>query len=340
MSSSVTALGAQDERPVWLASGTELAFAILTRPKYPDGTGVLLLHSGVHTMSAGTGWLWARLARSVAATGSWVARMDFAGSGDSPGLFERSGDGQPMSDVAAALDALAERGAQRIAIVGHCYSCVPAMALGVARGSVRHLVLVSPPLTWVTPGQTIIQAGGPAPLASVLGRVFSKDVAKQLVTDAHYRGWLAERAQRRARSLQKTAARRTTALARQGLAQLQAALGQKGQPEPLAAPSGIETEPVMAPASAGQADKVLIGEAWLAQLARDGVRTTILYGAEDDMYSDFLAACQGGLQPLISHPTVEVVVHPQSVHGLAPSAQDEICRYVAAAVRAMAGAGA
>jgi pimeloyl-ACP methyl ester carboxylesterase len=257
-------------------------------------------------MTAGTGRLWARLARGLAGSGSWVIRLDFTGSGDSSGEFERRHDGQPAADVAAGIDELMGRGAERLVVAGHCFGAVPAMALAVVRPAVRRVVLLSPPLTWVQRGQTVIQAGGPAPLGAVVRSTLTREVASRFVTDPEYRRWLARRARRRVRSLAPTVRRAP-------------------------ADAGV-------PGDSTATGRVLLGKEWLGQLTRNGVGVTIVYGSEDWMYADFLAACEGGLSSVISDPAVEVVLHPESIHALdRSSAQDVVAAQVTAAVRALAG---
>jgi pimeloyl-ACP methyl ester carboxylesterase len=295
------------EMPLWLRSGPEDVFAIMAQPPEPNGTGVILLHSGTHSMTAAIGRIWVRVARELAADGAYVLRLDFAGSGDSSGLFERRGDGQPVADVAAGLDELVNRGAVRVVVVSQCYSAVPAMLLALDRPEVRRLVLLSPPLTWVTRGQTAIQAGGAAPLGDALRATFNSRTARLVVTDAEYRKWLVGRARRRMLRAAKAMSRENH-------------------------PDG---------GAASEADRVLLGKEWIGSLAHDQVGICLMYGAQDRMYDDFVAARQDGLAEVLDHPCVEVVVEPVgSIHSLRDAgAQDLVAARVHAATRSLNEAG-
>ncbi len=187
-----------DEMPLWLSAGAQDVFAVLSHPARPNGAGVVLVHSGVLTMSAHTGRIWVRTARSLAAEGYLALRIDLSGSGDSTGAFERRDDGQPVADTSAAVRELQARGARSILLAGHCFGAVPAMGAALEAPAVRALVLVAPPLTWVTRGQTMLQAGGPAPLAEAARSVLSPLVLRRLASDPTYRAWLVRRARRRA----------------------------------------------------------------------------------------------------------------------------------------------
>lgn len=190
------------ETPLWLSVGSESVFTILTEPAEatePTGAGVVLLHSGVYTMTAHSGRIWARTASTLAARGCSTMRVDLTGSGESSGVFQRRGSGQPVEDTSAAITELERRGVTRVVAVGHCFGAVPAMMAALEHPCVRGLVLVAPPLTWVKPGQTTLQGGGPAPLAQAARSIMSAAVLRRVLTDPAYRGWLLRRAYRRGR---------------------------------------------------------------------------------------------------------------------------------------------
>jgi pimeloyl-ACP methyl ester carboxylesterase len=326
-----------NETPLWLRSGKEDVFAILTEPALTEtaltrtaltqtaltqtaltrtaeanGTGVILLHSGTHSMSAAVGRMWVRMGRELAADGAYVLRLDFSGSGDSSGLFERRGDGQPVTDVAAGLDELVERGVRRVAVVTQCYSAVPALLLALDRPEVRSLVLLSPPFTWVSKGQTTIQAGGAAPLGDALRATLNSRTVRLAATDAEYRKWLLGRARRRALRSARAMRRDNTAVPADSTAQ--------GSP-------------------AGEPDRVLLGKEWVGALARNNVDICVLYGAQDRMYDDFVAAREGGFDEVLAYPSVEVIVDPVgSIHSLRDAeAQELVATRVHAAVGSLAG---
>jgi pimeloyl-ACP methyl ester carboxylesterase len=326
-------LTAASETPLWSRSGTEDIFAILTQPAQPNGTGVILLHSGTHSMTAAVGRIWVRVARELAADGTYVLRLDFAGSGDSSGLFERRGGGQPVADVAAGLDELVKRGVRRVAVVSQCFSAVPAMLLALDRPEVRGLVLLSPPFTWVNKGQTTIQAGGAAPLGDALRATFNSRTARLVATDAEYRKWLLGRVRRRVLRSARAIRGDDTAV---GADNKGVQADNKGVGGDNTGAGGDNTRDGGA---AGEPDRVLLGKKWIGALAQKNVDICVIYGEQDRMYDDFVAAREGGLDEVLAYPSVEVIVDPVgSIHSLRDAeAQELVATRIHAAAQALSG---
>jgi pimeloyl-ACP methyl ester carboxylesterase len=234
----------------YLQSGTETLFAVHTSPaRARTDLGVLLVHSGPNNFSAHRNGVWTDISRRLAREGIPSLRSDFAGTGESSGEFAQRLDGQPVTDVTAAMDALRATGCQRLLIVGSCFGGLPSITAGVARGDVAGMILVSPPL--VMPG-----AGGIASFRERLGEVINRQTLRTVATNREYRRWffarLASLAWTRARVQLRRLAARTPA---------------SRTPEP-----GAGTRP----------GRGLLLESELARLVMTGNHIELVYGTSDD----------------------------------------------------------
>lgn len=142
--------GAIAERIVSIpASGVSL-FGILTEPVHPaPGPDIVLLNAGaVHNI--GPSRLWVDQARSWAAAGRRVLRVDLSGLGDSPAR-DAASDGDSYSlygeqDVRAVLDYLGSQGADRreTHLVGLCSGGFHALQAAMAGLPLRSVTMVNP----------------------------------------------------------------------------------------------------------------------------------------------------------------------------------------------------
>lgn len=137
-----------DETPVFIPSGENQIFGILTRPTVPsNGICVVLLLGGVFSLSITRNRLSVKLARRLASQGYHVFRMDFHGVGESTGSFEESRLGQPWtSDLMAAIGWLREQGQDQFALLGHCFGGRTCLAATPQIPELRALGLIVVPV--------------------------------------------------------------------------------------------------------------------------------------------------------------------------------------------------
>jgi acetyl esterase/lipase len=148
-----------DEEVVYL--GPDRLFGVVTRPPAPApvaGATVVLLNSG-RIDHVGPGRLWVELARSWAATGLSVVRVDLSGLGDSPARAGQPADvvysPGAVDDVAEIARAVSPADPSAVVLMGLCsgayHSVQAALATG-ARGVVSiNLVPPDPPGTPAAP---------------------------------------------------------------------------------------------------------------------------------------------------------------------------------------------
>lgn len=139
------------ERVVWFGDEENLV-AIVSEPSPPSQVpGVLILNAGV-LHRVGPHRLHVHLARSLAARGHRVARLDLSGIGDSRALpgrmtFRESS----VADIRTALDSLvAEGDSSGFILFGICSGADNALAAAQADPRICGLVLVDPP-AYATP---------------------------------------------------------------------------------------------------------------------------------------------------------------------------------------------
>lgn len=135
------------ELPVFVAAGGDRVAAVLTAPDdTPRGVVLLLAGTGRHNAIGST--LSARLSRLLPEHGLATVRLDYAGSGDSPGdvaQWNPADIGAATAQARTALDAAREGlGATRFAEVGTCYGSRVALSLVADPGCVGAVCLAPP----------------------------------------------------------------------------------------------------------------------------------------------------------------------------------------------------
>jgi pimeloyl-ACP methyl ester carboxylesterase len=192
---------AENEVPVYLPSGAEHIFGVLTTPTGPaSGTAVLFLHAGEQNLSCHRNRLWARLARELAGLGHHSLRLDFHGSGDSSGvLADRDVFGQAQTDVRSAVDWLHENYAQRIVLVATCWGALVGLVTAAGSDKVVRLGLVSPPLRVLQTGGSPDQRGlrRQENLWAAVRAAARIQVVQLLISRPDYRRWALARLGRR-----------------------------------------------------------------------------------------------------------------------------------------------
>ena len=120
---SLAVATAAQETPIWIESGDESIFAVITHPPETRGdTGVILLPGGSWMPSTMRNRMYVDLARRIAAAGATVVRIDYQGVGESTGetpFFDLTRP--PSSDVIGAASLLEELGCRRLVAVGSCF---------------------------------------------------------------------------------------------------------------------------------------------------------------------------------------------------------------------------
>lgn len=148
------------ERVAWFGDEENLV-AIVSEPSPPGQVPcVLILNAGV-LHRVGPHRLHVHLARSLAALGHRVARLDLSGIGDSRALpgrmtFRESS----VADIRTTLDSLVVEGdSAEFILFGICSGADNALAAAQVDPRIRGLVLVDPP-AYATPGSKLRHARG------------------------------------------------------------------------------------------------------------------------------------------------------------------------------------
>ena len=136
------------EFPVFVPAGADRVAAVVTAPEEPP-RGVVLLLSGTGRHIAIGSTLSAQLSERLAAEGLASVRLDYAGSGDSPGLVSEWNPAEIAATTAqarAVLDAAREAlDVRPFAEVGTCYGSRIALSL-VADPACTGAVCLAPPI--------------------------------------------------------------------------------------------------------------------------------------------------------------------------------------------------
>lgn len=145
---SLQAVTATHEDPVWIESGAEQIFAVVTHPSgTPSETGVVLLPGGSWMPSTMRNRTYVDLARRLAASGATTVRIDYRGVGESTGdtpFFDLTRP--PSSDVAGAVHLLEELGCKKIIAVGSCFGGRAALSELSTHPSLVGLVMSASPV--------------------------------------------------------------------------------------------------------------------------------------------------------------------------------------------------
>jgi len=139
---------AHDEQPVYLCSGPDTIFGVLTSPPAgAGGVGVLLLPGAVYVLSTNRNRMFVRLARTLAAHGHTVLRIDYTGVGESGGVIGPYALDQPnLGDVRAAAGCLLAHGVDRLVVVGSCFGARAGLHALAGLPQLASLVLLAPPV--------------------------------------------------------------------------------------------------------------------------------------------------------------------------------------------------
>jgi pimeloyl-ACP methyl ester carboxylesterase len=257
---------AADEEPAYIRAGEEHIFAIYTRPTAPaTDLALVTLHLREAENTAHRNRTGARLCRDAAALGVHGLRLDYHGTGDSTGILLRGVHGQPVTDVVAAAQWLADRGITRIVITSHCYGALVGLVAGPNVPGLVGVAMFNPQIASIRPRGSVEEKHGSL-LTALRGLAKPKTIT-MAVQNPHYRAWLAERARRRL-------GRPTRAEQTVGREQ-----DRVGGPD-----SPASTSPVVGPETGMEA---------LRELASCGVRSLLVYGDYDPALTDFETARHG-----------------------------------------------
>jgi len=137
------------EFPVFVAAGADRVAAVVTAPDRQPPRGVVLLLAGTGRHIAIGSTLSARLSERLAEEGLASVRLDYAGSGDSPGLVSHWDPAEIAATTAqarAVLDVAREAlDVKPFAEVGTCYGSRIALSL-VEDPSCTGAVCLAPPI--------------------------------------------------------------------------------------------------------------------------------------------------------------------------------------------------
>jgi alpha-beta hydrolase superfamily lysophospholipase len=136
------------EFPVFVVAGADRVAAVVAAPEeQPRGVVLLLAGTGRHIAIGST--LSARLSERLAAEGLASVRLDYAGSGDSPGLvsqWDPAEIGATTAQARAVLDVAREAlDVKAFAEVGTCYGSRIALSL-IGDPSCAGAVCLAPPI--------------------------------------------------------------------------------------------------------------------------------------------------------------------------------------------------
>ncbi|MFZ0613269.1 MAG: alpha/beta fold hydrolase [Desulfobacterales bacterium] len=126
-------------------SGEKLA-ATLHLPKSPTGNGIVLGHC--FTCSRHTGIL-RQIAGELSREGFVALRFDFSGNGQSEGSFDKSTYSKQISEMQAAMDIVAARGATWIGMAGHSMGGLVAFLTAAQTEAVKAVCALASRLTGI-----------------------------------------------------------------------------------------------------------------------------------------------------------------------------------------------
>jgi pimeloyl-ACP methyl ester carboxylesterase len=136
-----------DERPIFIRSGGDDLFGVLTRPGASNGVGVVLLLGGIYSLSITRNRFSVLLARHFASLGYHVLRLDVHGTGESAGRVEEYELEKPFdADLEAAARWLQAQGIVHLVFVGSCFGARTCLAASEAIEGVRGVALLSMPV--------------------------------------------------------------------------------------------------------------------------------------------------------------------------------------------------
>jgi alpha/beta superfamily hydrolase len=282
---------AADEEPAYIRAGEEHIFAIYTRPTAPaTDLALVTLHLREAENTAHRNRTGARLCRDAAALGVHGLRLDYHGTGDSTGMLLRGVHGQPVTDVVAAAQWLADRGITRIVITSHCYGALVGLVAGPNVPGLVGVAMFNPQIASIRARGSVEEKHASLPKA--LKSLATPRNVRMLAQNPHFRAWLVDRARRRLGRPTRAAE----------------AVGRE-QDRPRTPDSPPSTSPAVGPEAGMEA---------LRELVAGGVRAFLVYGDHDPALTDFNAARQGPHKEWIdmAGDVLEVVVATGYGHNL------------------------
>ncbi len=169
--------------PLFVDSGNARVAAIVTVPDCdPRGVVLSLAATGRHNVIGST--LCAHLSQRVVEQGLASARLDYTGTGDSPGLVSS----WTPSDVAAAVrqaeavleTTMSSLGVTRFAVVGTCYGTRVALSLVPTPGCVSAVCLAPPILDYGGFSRASRRIGARKTLSALRGNALVRRLAAPL----------------------------------------------------------------------------------------------------------------------------------------------------------------
>lgn len=150
--------GGVREEVVWIDGRAGALCGIVARPERAGPTWVVLVSAGA-VRRMGTGRMYARLARGLAAAGVTSLRLDLRGIGDSDGETPTDENAlytmDRVEDVAAAAAFARANGAGRVVVVGQCAGGWVAFHAAEAADAAA-LVLLNPPFLTTRAGEAAV----------------------------------------------------------------------------------------------------------------------------------------------------------------------------------------
>lgn len=277
-----------EEAPAYFPAGSETLFGISCRAGgSANRTGVLISSGGLTgTSTVGRNQMFVRLARRLAGLGFPNLRFDYHGIGQSTGVLEefRLDATEPfVDDIRGAADWLLGQGVDRMILLGKCFGSRMALTAAAALPSISGLVLVGAPVRDFGTGEKAITR-----------------LATELTTLDFARRGL------RLKTLRKLAdPRHRRAYARAVAAKLRVLRTRPDEAGPEPEDASWVSPHFLRP---------------LSTVLERGVPVQLVYGVDDEFYSDFLVAReQGRLNRLLARfpQQVDVTTTPGQVRGFA-----------------------
>jgi pimeloyl-ACP methyl ester carboxylesterase len=271
------------EAPVFLESGEDSLFAIVTVPARGRATaGLIVLPGGATPLTTNRNRLSVRICRALAREGYAAMRLDYHGTGDSTGVLDQIRLDQPVvEDVAAGVAYLRSIGVERVALAGSCYGARNALETAAALPEVSEVIMIAP-----------------STLDYVLGERGGVNRAKKWSLGRYAIEALRPRTIAGVFSSRK---RRSYGIyARAKMKEMRRKL-----PGRQADATGSEAEMDASPGF----------ERAMRTLADRGAPVLFVYGGEDGFYGEFTRAADGRLGEILGGSTVSVRVLPGKIHG-------------------------
>lgn len=137
-----------DEYPLYMSSGDDALFGILTRPTGPEnGTTVVALNVGSWMPCTGRNRMHVHLGRRLAGLGYHTLRVDYHGVGESTGSTDYFYLRRPnVPDAVSAVEHLTRKGHERFVLVGNCFGGRCALAASQQLENLAGVAMIATPL--------------------------------------------------------------------------------------------------------------------------------------------------------------------------------------------------